>query len=109
MGFSIPVNASEQGLGYRLRVREPGTDCPDFVTSSLRPEVEKPNPYFISRHGSDIYLYTRPGHNGPEKVNVYDLLRHDHLVVSKEAVKALEARCLGSNGNLIDGRAEQKS
>lgn len=30
----------------------------------------------------------------PEGVNVYDLLRHDHLVLSKSAVKALEARCL---------------
>ena len=30
----------------------------------------------------------------PEGVNVYDLLRHDHLVVSKAAAKALEARCL---------------
>jgi len=30
----------------------------------------------------------------PEGVNVYDLLRHDHLVVSKPAAKALEARCL---------------
>lgn len=32
----------------------------------------------------------------PEGVNVYDLLRHDHLVVSKGAIKALEARCLGA-------------
>lgn len=32
----------------------------------------------------------------PEGVNVYDLLRHDHLIVSKDAAKALEARCLGS-------------
>jgi len=32
----------------------------------------------------------------PEGVNVYDLLRHDHLVVSKDAAKALEARCLGN-------------
>jgi large subunit ribosomal protein L4 len=32
----------------------------------------------------------------PEGVNVYDLLRHDHLVLSKGAAKALEARCLGS-------------
>jgi large subunit ribosomal protein L4 len=31
----------------------------------------------------------------PEGVNVYDLLRHDHLVVTKDAAKALEARCLG--------------
>jgi large subunit ribosomal protein L4 len=31
----------------------------------------------------------------PEGVNVYDLLRHDHLVLSKDAAKALEARCLG--------------
>jgi large subunit ribosomal protein L4 len=38
----------------------------------------------------------------PEGVNVYDLLRHDHLVVSKDAVKALEARVLGSG-------TEQKS
>jgi large subunit ribosomal protein L4 len=35
----------------------------------------------------------------PEGVNVYDLLRHKNLVVSKDAAKALEARCLGvSNG-----------
>jgi large subunit ribosomal protein L4 len=34
----------------------------------------------------------------PEGVNVYDLLRHDHLVVSKDAVKKLEARCLGAKG-----------
>ena len=30
----------------------------------------------------------------PEGVNVYDLLRHDHLIVTKDAAKALEARCL---------------
>jgi large subunit ribosomal protein L4 len=30
----------------------------------------------------------------PEGVNVYDLLRHDHLIVSKVAARALEARCL---------------
>jgi large subunit ribosomal protein L4 len=36
----------------------------------------------------------------PEGVNVYDLLRHDHLVVSRDAAKQLEARCLGrSEGN----------
>ena len=30
----------------------------------------------------------------PEGVNVYDLLRAGHLIVSKDAAKALEARCL---------------
>jgi len=30
----------------------------------------------------------------PEGVNVYDVLRHEHLVLSQDAVKALEARCL---------------
>ena len=30
----------------------------------------------------------------PEGVNVYDLLRHRSLVVTKDAAKALEARCL---------------
>lgn len=33
----------------------------------------------------------------PEGVNVYDLLRHDHLVVSKEAIKVLEARLVSKN------------
>jgi len=30
----------------------------------------------------------------PEGVNVYDLLRHDTLILSKQAAKALEQRCL---------------
>ena len=34
----------------------------------------------------------------PEGVNVYDLLRHDTLVLSKDAVAQLEMRCLKSNG-----------
>jgi len=35
----------------------------------------------------------------PEGVNVYDLLRHDTLVLSKDAAKALETRCLAkANG-----------
>lgn len=33
----------------------------------------------------------------PEGVNVYDLLRHDTLVLSKDAAKALESRCLAKN------------
>ena len=32
----------------------------------------------------------------PEGVNVYDLLRHKHVIVSQSAVKAIEARCVGS-------------
>jgi large subunit ribosomal protein L4 len=35
----------------------------------------------------------------PEGVNVYDLLRHDTLVLSKDAVKALEQRCMLSKGD----------
>jgi large subunit ribosomal protein L4 len=42
----------------------------------------------------------------PEGVNVYDLLRHDHLVVSKAAVKALEARCLRGKGEPDAASAE---
>jgi large subunit ribosomal protein L4 len=30
----------------------------------------------------------------PEGVNVYDLLRHDHVILSKQAASALEARCV---------------
>jgi large subunit ribosomal protein L4 len=29
----------------------------------------------------------------PEGVNVYDVLRHEHLILTKNAAKALEARC----------------
>jgi large subunit ribosomal protein L4 len=35
----------------------------------------------------------------PEGVNVYDLLRHDTLVLSQDAAKALEARCLKKGGD----------
>lgn len=34
----------------------------------------------------------------PEGVNIYDLLRHEHLVLTKQAVQALEARCEGAKG-----------
>jgi large subunit ribosomal protein L4 len=34
----------------------------------------------------------------PEGVNLYDLLRHDTLVLSKDAAKALEKRCLRTPG-----------
>jgi len=34
----------------------------------------------------------------PEGVNVYDLLRHEHLIVTKDAARALEARCTSSRG-----------
>jgi len=34
----------------------------------------------------------------PEGVNLYDLLRHDTLVLSKDAAKALEQRCLRRAG-----------
>ncbi len=34
----------------------------------------------------------------PEGVNVFDLLRHDTLIVSKAAAKLLEARCLKAKG-----------
>ena len=40
----------------------------------------------------------------PEGVNVYDLLRHDHLVVSKDAIKAIELRL---NGSSEKGAADQ--
>jgi len=35
----------------------------------------------------------------PEGVNLYDLLRHDTLVLSKDAAKALEQRCLRKPGD----------
>lgn len=44
----------------------------------------------------------------PEGVNVYDLLRHDHLVVSRDAVKALEARCLGQKGEALANEGSSK-
>jgi large subunit ribosomal protein L4 len=48
----------------------------------------------------------------PEGVNVYDLLRHDSLVCTEAAVRALEARCEGSGGSatasLEGGQGGQK-
>lgn len=35
----------------------------------------------------------------PEGINVYDLLRHDHLVLSKDAVKAIELRCSNNSSS----------
>jgi large subunit ribosomal protein L4 len=51
----------------------------------------------------------------PEGVNVYDLLRHDTLVLSKGAAKALEQRCLkqaasrAGRGEGVDGKAGNHS
>ncbi len=42
----------------------------------------------------------------PEGVNVYDLLRHDTLVLSKDAAKALEARCLKEKSHEGHGAKE---
>ena len=39
----------------------------------------------------------------PEGVNVYDLLRHDTLVLSKDAAKALEQRLLAKTEGKKDG------
>jgi large subunit ribosomal protein L4 len=37
----------------------------------------------------------------PEGVNVYDLLRHDTLILSKQAAKALEQRCLKQSAGRV--------
>jgi large subunit ribosomal protein L4 len=45
----------------------------------------------------------------PEGVNVYDLLRHDTLILSKEAAKALEQRCLkqaAARHERVEGEAQ---
>lgn len=44
----------------------------------------------------------------PEGVNVYDLLRHDTLVLSKDAAKALESRCLGKGEGASEKAASKK-
>jgi large subunit ribosomal protein L4 len=44
----------------------------------------------------------------PEGLNVYDLLRHDTLILSKNAAKAIEARCLkqsAAHGDRANGGA----
>jgi large subunit ribosomal protein L4 len=38
----------------------------------------------------------------PEGVNVYDVLRHDHLIVSKAAARALEARLSDGAVNIVE-------
>ena len=41
----------------------------------------------------------------PEGVNVYDLLRHDTLILSKDAAKALEQRCLKKTDGAVAASA----
>lgn len=36
IGQNIPVNASDEGLGYALRVKEPGGECPEIGAVGLR-------------------------------------------------------------------------
>lgn len=47
----------------------------------------------LSSRNLDTHLFLPP-----EGVNVYDLLRHEHLIVTKDAARALEARVLASRG-----------
>ena len=66
------------------------------VLSAL--QAGKKNLVVDARDNQNLKLSIRNMDNNlflpPEGVNVYDLLRHDHLIVSKAAAKALEARCL---------------
>ena len=66
------------------------------VLSAL--QAGKKNLVVDARDNQNLKLSIRNMDNNlflpPEGVNVYDLLRHDHLIVSKAAAKALEARLL---------------
>ncbi len=42
----------------------------------------------------------------PEGVNVYDLLRHEHLILTKDAVEALEKRCASNSSRAVAKGAE---
>jgi large subunit ribosomal protein L4 len=42
----------------------------------------------------------------PEGVNVYDLLRHDTLVLSKDAAKSLEQRCMTAKPSVEKGASK---
>jgi large subunit ribosomal protein L4 len=44
----------------------------------------------------------------PEGVNLYDLLRHDTLVLSKDAAKKLESRCLGKGEGASENATSKK-
>jgi len=44
----------------------------------------------------------------PEGVNVFDLLRHDTLIVSKDAAKKLEARCLSAPALRAEGLSKEQ-
>lgn len=53
----------------------------------------------VDERGNDnliLSIRNLPNHHylPPEGLNVYDLLRHQHLVVTQTAVKAIEQRCL---------------
>jgi large subunit ribosomal protein L4 len=45
----------------------------------------------------------------PQGLNLYDLLRHKHLVLTKQALPALEARLQSARGPAVDGAAAEAS
>ena len=55
--------------------------------------------YTVGNGNLQLSARNLPNHQflPPEGVNVYDLLRHDHVVLTKDAVAALQKRCVGEN------------
>lgn len=80
----------------KIEIEQPKTKAASSILGTLK--ADKKALVVDGRVNSKLELSVRNLANAsflpPEGVNVYDLLRHDHLVVTQEAAKALEARCL---------------
>jgi large subunit ribosomal protein L4 len=80
---AIKTKALAQTLG-RLEVATSAVVVDDVTNEKLR----------LSARNLPTHLVLPP-----EGVNLYDLLRHEHLVLTKAAVEALQARCNGKKSN----------
>ena len=75
----------------------------EATKSSLIVDVEGNEKLRLSVRNLDSHLFLPP-----EGVNLYDVLRHEHLILTKQAVAALEAR-LTRPGRSLREEAEKKA
>ena len=76
-------------------------------------EITKSSVIVDAKENENLRLSIRnlPSHQflPPEGVNIYDLLRHEHLVLTKQAVQALEARCVDRGSNRTAAAAAEQA
>jgi large subunit ribosomal protein L4 len=101
--LSLLVKEGRMTVVDNMELSEVKTKSLALVLNTLK--VAKKTLVVDAKSNNNLRLSIRNMENNqflpPEGVNVYDLLRHDHVIVSKEAAKLIEARC--GTGNAQEG------